>query len=59
MARQYSKIRRAFTAASSSISEHFDELSRAGVAGRIALLETGAEILEANLEDCVAKEQGY
>ena len=44
-----------FTAASSSISEHFDELSRAGVAGRIALLETGAEILEANLEDCVAK----
>tara|TARA_A100001015_G_scaffold47804_1_gene52847 strand:+ start:559 stop:2979 length:2421 start_codon:yes stop_codon:yes gene_type:complete len=44
-----------FTAASSSISEHFDELSRAGVAGRIALLETGAEILEANLEDCIAK----
>ena len=44
-----------FTAGSSSISEHFDELSRAGAAGRIALLETGAEILEANIEDCVAK----
>ena len=44
-----------FTAGSSSISEHFDELSRAGAAGRIALLEIGAEILEANIEDCVAK----
>ena len=44
-----------FTAGSSSISEHFDELSRAGAAGRIALLETGAEILESNIEDCVAK----
>lgn len=44
-----------FTAASSSISEHFDDLSRAGVAGRIALLETGAELLNANLEDCIAK----
>ncbi len=44
-----------FTAASSSISEHFDDLSRAGVAGRIAMLETGAELLNANIEDCIAR----
>ena len=43
-----------FTASSRSVSAHFDELSSAGAAGRIALLETGAELLNANLEDCVA-----
>ena len=44
-----------FTASSRSVSAHFDELSSAGAAGRIALLETGAELLNANLEDCIAK----
>ena len=43
-----------FTASSRSVSAHFDELSSSGAAGRIALLETGAELLNANLEDCVA-----
>tara|TARA_A100001011_G_scaffold395200_1_gene489492 strand:+ start:5002 stop:7422 length:2421 start_codon:yes stop_codon:yes gene_type:complete len=43
-----------FTASSRSVSAHFDELSSAGAAGRIALLETGAELLNANIEDCIA-----
>ena len=43
-----------FTASSRSVAAHFDELSSAGAAGRIALLETGAELLNANLEDCIA-----
>ena len=35
-----------FTASSRSVAAHFDELSSAGAAGRIALLETGAELLK-------------
>ena len=43
------------TASSASTTIHFDELSRAGAAGRIALIEAGSELLDANIEDCVAK----
>ncbi len=44
-----------FTASSRSVSAHFEELSSAGAAGRIALLETGAELLNSKIEDCVAR----
>ncbi len=44
-----------FTASSSSTTIHFEELSRAGVAGRVALIEAGAELLGSKIEDCIAK----
>ncbi len=50
-----SKLGVHFTAASRSVTEHFDDLSRAGVAGRIALIEVGAELMGVNAEDCIAK----
>jgi len=43
------------TGGSWSVHKSFDQLSRAGAAGRIALLEAGARMLGAPLKDCVAR----
>jgi isoquinoline 1-oxidoreductase subunit beta len=45
----------AYTVNSGSITTEFDRLSRAGAAGRMALIEAGAEILEAKQNDCYAE----
>jgi isoquinoline 1-oxidoreductase subunit beta len=44
----------AYTVNSGSITTEFDRLSRAGAAGRMALIEAGAKILGANSADCTA-----
>ena len=45
----------AYTVNSGSITTEFDRLSRAGAAGRIALVEAGAKALRVNLADCYAE----
>jgi hypothetical protein len=45
----------AYTVNSGSVMTEFDRLSRAGAAGRIALLEAGAQVLGARLDDCYAR----
>ncbi len=45
----------AYTVNSGSITTEFDRLSRAGAAGRIALIEAGAEVLGAKQNDCYAE----
>jgi CO/xanthine dehydrogenase Mo-binding subunit len=44
------------TGGSWSVHTSFDELSRAGAAGRIALIEAGAGMLGANAADCRARD---
>jgi isoquinoline 1-oxidoreductase subunit beta len=44
----------AHTANSGSITTEFDRLSRAGAAGRMALIEAGAKVLGATETDCTA-----
>ena len=44
----------AYTVNSGSITTEFDRLSRAGAAGRMALIEAGAKVLGANEADCTA-----
>src|SRR5689334_3389985 len=45
----------AYTVNSGSITTEFDRLSRAGAAGRIALIEAGAKALHASQADCYAE----
>src|SRR6185369_14283889 len=45
----------AYTVNSGSITTEFDRISRAGAAGRIALVEAGAKVLGANPADCRAE----
>jgi isoquinoline 1-oxidoreductase beta subunit len=45
----------AYTVNSGSITTEFDRLSRAGAAGRIALIEAGARVLGAKESDCYAE----
>src|SRR5579864_5182454 len=45
----------AYTVNSGSITTEFDRLSRAGAAGRMALIEAGAKVLGANQADCHAE----
>jgi isoquinoline 1-oxidoreductase len=45
----------AYTVNSGSVTTEFDRLSRAGAAGRIALIEAGAKVLGANPADCYAQ----
>src|SRR6478609_9750321 len=45
----------AYTVNSGSITTEFDRLSRAGAAGRIALIEAGAKALRAGIDDCYAE----
>lgn len=45
----------AYTVNSGSVTTEFDRLSRAGAAGRIALIEAGAKVLGANKADCYAE----
>ncbi|HWM65795.1 MAG TPA: molybdopterin cofactor-binding domain-containing protein [Steroidobacteraceae bacterium] len=44
----------AYTVNSGSITTEFDRLSRAGAAGRMALIEAGAKVLGTNETDCTA-----
>src|SRR5246127_4848616 len=44
----------AYTVNSGSITTEFDRVSRAGAAGRMALIEAGAKVLGARESDCVA-----
>src|SRR5499427_1968728 len=44
----------AYTVNSGSMTTEFDRLSRAGAAGRMALLEAGAKLLGAKESDCTA-----
>src|SRR6476619_3872006 len=44
----------AYTVNSGSITTEFDRLSRAGAAGRMALIEAGDKVLGANDADCMA-----
>ena len=44
----------AYTVNSGSITTEFDRLSRAGAAGRMALIEAGAKVLGARETDCTA-----
>ncbi len=46
----------AYTVNSGSVTTEFDRLSRAGAAGRIALVEAGAKLLNADEADCYAEE---
>jgi isoquinoline 1-oxidoreductase subunit beta len=46
----------AYTVNSGSITTEFDRLSRAGAAGRMALIEAGAKLLGANESDCYAED---
>ncbi len=46
----------AYTVNSGSVTTEFDRLSRAGAAGRIALVEAGARLLRADESDCYAEE---
>src|ERR1700746_3306556 len=45
----------AYTVNSGSITTEFDRVSRAGAAGRMALVEAGAKVLGANAADCRAE----
>src|SRR6201988_76010 len=45
----------AYTVNSGSITTEFDRLSRAGAAGRMALIEAGARVLGAKQSDCRAE----
>ena len=45
----------AYTVNSGSITTEFDRISRAGAAGRMALVEAGAKVLGANAADCRAE----
>ncbi len=45
----------AYTVNSGSITTEFDRLSRAGAAGRLALIEAGAKLLDAKQGDCIAQ----
>src|ERR1700686_48625 len=45
----------AYTVNSGSVTTEFDRLSRAGAAGRLALIEAGAKILGAKEADCAAE----
>ena len=45
----------AYTVNSGSITTEFDRMSRAGAAGRMALIEAGAKVLGANAADCTAE----
>jgi isoquinoline 1-oxidoreductase subunit beta len=45
----------AYTVNSGSITTEFDRLSRAGAAGRLALIEAGAKLLGAKESDCYAE----
>src|ERR1700704_2942588 len=45
----------AYTVNSGSVTTEFDRLSRAGAAGRMALVEAGARVLGAKPEDCRAE----
>jgi len=45
----------AYTVNSGSVTTEFDRLSRAGAAGRIALIEAGAKTLGASPSDCYAE----
>ena len=45
----------AYTVNSGSVTTEFDRLSRAGAAGRIALIEAGAKVLGAKPSDCYAQ----
>ena len=45
----------AYTVNSGSVTTEFDRLSRAGAAGRIALVEAGAKVLGAKPADCYAE----
>ena len=45
----------AYTVNSGSITTEFDRISRAGAAGRMALVEAGAKVLGANPADCRAE----
>src|SRR5690242_8754807 len=45
----------AYTVNSGSMTTEFDRLSRAGAAGRMALLEAGAKLLGAKESDCYAE----
>src|SRR6202140_4418336 len=42
----------AYTVNSGSVTTEFDRLSRAGAAGRMALIEAGAQVLGAKVSDC-------
>src|ERR1700719_2304930 len=44
----------AYTVNSGSVTTEFDRLSRAGAAGRMALIEAGAQVLGAKASDCRA-----
>src|SRR6516165_9075948 len=44
----------AYTVNSGSVTTEFDRLSRAGAAGRMALVEAGAQVLGAKESDCTA-----
>src|SRR6202047_3955231 len=44
----------AYTVNSGSVTTEFDRLSRAGAAGRMALIEAGAQVLGAKGSDCTA-----
>jgi isoquinoline 1-oxidoreductase len=44
----------AYTVNSGSVTTEFDRLSRAGAAGRMALIEAGAKVLGARESDCIA-----
>src|SRR5207237_3453151 len=46
----------AYTVNSGSVTTEFDRLSRAGAAGRIALVSAGAKLLRADESDCYAEE---
>ena len=45
----------AYTVNSGSVTTEFDRLSRAGAAGRMALIEAGAKVLGAKEADCAAE----
>src|SRR6201988_1450074 len=45
----------AYTVNSGSVTTEFDRLSRAGAAGRMALIEAGARVLGAKQSDCRAE----
>ena len=46
----------AYTVNSGSVTTEFDRISRAGAAGRIAMIEAGCKLLNANESDCYAQQ---
>ncbi|MBL27468.1 MAG: aldehyde dehydrogenase [Rhodospirillaceae bacterium] len=54
-AENFAKYGLAYTVNSGSVTTEFDRLSRAGAAGRIALIEAAAKLLGANEADCYAE----